>query len=368
MATPLRTIALKGCGLEAHVATLGATLHSFLAPDRAGRLDDLLLGYDTAAEYLQASTYFGAVVGRCANRIARGRFTLDGEEHQLAINNPPNALHGGPTGFHTREWSVEALLDGDGKALPADSTAQPAGATLAYTSADGEEAYPGELRCRVTYLLRRDDGRGGGATGGAPALLTRFEASVAGRATLANFAQHAYWNLGGHTSGSVLPSHSLTLRAERFTPVDSTLIPIGEAAAVEGTPFDFRADKMLGTDAAAVPGGRGYDTNFCLGGANAGRPVAAPPSPPELAAVLSHPGSGRRMELYTDAPGVQLYTGGFLDGEPGKGGAVYVTHGGLCLETQDWPDAINHAGFPSPVLRPGERYAHTMVSLFTTVA
>jgi aldose 1-epimerase len=327
---------------------------------------DVTLGYDTAEEYAKCSTYFGSVVGRCANRIAQGRFTLDGTAYQLACNNGPNALHGGPTGFHTREWSVESLLGEDGQALAADASS-PSGVVLAYTSAAGEEHYPGELRARVTYLLRRDDGSGLGAAGGAPALLTRLQAEC-DAATIVNLAQHAYWNLGGHGSGSVLPSHSLRLAAERYTPVDDTQIPTGELAAVAGTPFDFTAEKLLATDAGGVPGGRAYDHNFVLGGANALRPSAQAPSPPELAAVVCHAGSGRRMELFSDAPGVQLYTGGFLAGEKGKGGAVYPQHGGLCLETQDFPDAVNQAkhGFPSPILRPGQQYSQTMVSLFTT--
>ena len=211
----------------------------------------MTLGYDTAEEYARCSTYFGAVVGRCANRIAKGRFTLDGVAYQLACNNGQNALHGGPTGFHTRQWSVEALLGEDGKALPADSSS-PSGVVLAYTSAAGEEHYPGELSARVTYLLRRDDGSGQGAAGGSPALLTRLEA-VCGAATVVNLAQHAYWNLGGHGSGSVLPSHSLRLAAERYTPVDDTQIPTGELAPVTGTPYDFTTDKSWAAQMRSAP-------------------------------------------------------------------------------------------------------------------
>ena len=367
--TSLNCIVLRGCGLEAHVSRLGATLVKLLAPGRGGELTDLLLGYDSAEEYAKCGTYFGSVVGRCANRVARGEFTLDGEAHTLARNNGANALHGGPAGFHVRHWTVEALLGADGQELGADSPAPPAGVRLAYTSAHAEEGYPGQLDVSCTYLLRADDGSGaGGGEEAAPALLTRLRATVSGAATLCNLAQHAYWNLGGHTSGSVLPSHQLRLRAERYTPVDDSLIPTGELAPVAGTPFDFTQPRLLGERAAEVPGGRGFDHNFVLGGANAGRAGAQPPSAPELAAELRHPASDRRMRLFTDAPGVQLYVGGFLSEEPGKGGAVYPQHGGLCLETQLFPDAVNQPGFPSPVLRPGEEYVHTMVTLLDVEA
>ncbi len=385
----------------------------------------MTLGYDDAASYEGAGTYFGAVAGRCANRIARGAFTcvetqrkpsrvvslsrlhaltrsgarrLDGTAHALACNNGPNALHGGPSGFHRRWWRVDALLGADGAPLPADASASPAGVRLAYTSPDGEEGYPGELTATVTYLLAAHEAL--------PALHTRFSARAAGRATLVNLAQHAYWNLGGHASGTVL-AHELQLHASRYTPVDADLIPTGELAPVDNTPFDFRAAKPIGRDAAGVPGGRGFDHNFALDGPNGAmrcavaaafrwrayrrrvsswlllrradacaytacgpaaalRAAAAPPGALTLAAEASHAPSGRLMRLWTDAPGVQLYIGGFLDGEPGKGGAVYPQHAGFCLETQIFPDAVNQKGFPSPVLRPGEEYVHTMVTQFTT--
>ncbi len=256
----------------------------------------MTLGYDDAASYEASGTYFGAVVGRCANRIARGAFTcaarrrvrgarkpsggcwpltrraalarrLDGASHALACNNGANALHGGPAGFHRRWWRVEALLAGDGAPLPPGADATPAGVRLAYTSPDGEEGYPGELSCSVTYLLAPHAG-GDAAAAPAPALLTRLEASVAGRATLVNLAQHAYWNLGGHAAGTIL-AHELRMpSASRYTPVTDALIPTGELAPVEGTPFDFRAAKPIGRDAAAVPGGRGFDHNFVLDGPN----------------------------------------------------------------------------------------------------
>jgi len=354
----LSLIVLRGAGLELHVTPLGAALVRLLAPDRQGALADVLLGYDSRERYAAGGTYFGSVVGRCANRIALGRFQLDGAQHQLACNNGPNALHGGPGGFHAREWAVEALLGEQGEPLPAGA-GSPAGVRLAYTSPAGEEGYPGELRASVTYLLRADAGDGlGGA--GRPALLTRF-AATCDAPTLVNLAQHAYWNLGGHASGSVMGSHSLRLAAERYTPVSEDLIPTGRLEAVAGTPFDFSQPTLLGARAAEVPGGRGYDHSFVLGG-DPGRGAAAPPAPPLLAAELRHAASGRVMRLFTDAPAVQLYAGGFLAAEAGKGGVTYCQHGGLCLETQIHPDAVNQPGFPSPVLRPGERYSHTMVT------
>jgi aldose 1-epimerase len=266
---------------------------------------DVTLGYDDAASYDAAGTYFGAVVGRCANRIANGAFTcaraprvsktlaprvqvahartsadaahrrrahrplpthrLDGTAHTLACNNGPNALHGGPTGFHRRWWRVDALLGPDGAPLPAAaSDAAPAGVRLVYVSPDGEEGYPGELTAAVTYLLGP---HAGGGDAPAPALLARFTATVAGRPTLVNLAQHAYWNLGGHAGGSVR-EHVLRMGASRYTPVSDTLIPTGALADVAGTPFDFRAPKALGTHADDVPGGRGYDHNYVLDGPN----------------------------------------------------------------------------------------------------
>ena len=249
---------------------------------------DITLGYDTPEPYVKGGTYFGAVVGRCANRIAKGAFTcvrcavaraakpsltrsrcrLDGAAHQLACNNGANALHGGPSGFHSRWWRVEALLGADGEELPPGGTSggAAAGVRLALTSPDGEEGYPGELTAHVTYAL----GQHAGADGDGkerPALRATLAATVAGRATLVNLAQHAYWNLGGHDAGDLLGTE-LRLCAQRYTPVDESLIPTGQLADVAGTPFDFRTPKPIGRDAAAVPGGRGFDHNYVLDGPN----------------------------------------------------------------------------------------------------
>ena len=302
------------------------------------------------AEYDSGSTYFGSIVGRCANRIAKGVFKIDGKPFQVPVNNGPNSLHGGPAGFHRKWWSATRLPEKDGP-----------GVRMEYTSADGEEGYPGELAVTVIYRLTRQGGRA--------ALVTEMCAFCRGRPTIVNLAQHAYWNLDGHAAGSVM-DHKLLLWADRYTPVDESLIPTGALAPVAGTPFDFRTATSLGARAGAIPGGRGYDHNLVLNGPNAMRAAAAPPQRLSLAAWLYSPVSGRVMEVLTDAPGVQLYSGGFLDGEPGKGGARYAKHGGLCLETQLFPDAVNRSeqpgAFPSVVLRPGEMYSHSMLHRFYT--
>lgn len=370
---PLSCIVLRGAGgLEAHVSLLGAAIVKLLVPGRFDEPVDVVLGYDTREAYAKNSTYFGSVAGRCANRIARGRFSLDGVSYQLVCNNGVNALHGGPTGFSFREWSLDAMLDAEGNPLPSSAADEDiAGVRLRYVSAAREEKYPGQLDATVTYLLRPDDGSGEGDAGGEeeelhPALLTRFSAST-GAQTIVNLVQHSYWNLGGHDSGSVLSTHTLRLNAERYTPVDGTLIPTGELAPVADTAFDFTIAKHLGADSAEVPGGAGYDHNFVLSGENAMRAASTPPFPPSLAAELTHLGSGRRLRLWTDAPGLQLYTGGYLNAEPGKDGALYGLYAGVALESQNFPNAINEPGFPSPVLRPGERYEHTMVLQFLHV-
>lgn len=260
----LSCVELRGAGLEARLSPLGAAIVSLLAPDRSGVLSDIVLGYDDVAHYAHNSTYFGAAVGRCANRIAGGRFWLDGQAFRLTCNDPPNALHGGPTGFSTREWSVDALLDERGEDLPPDAPA-PAGVRLSYASASGEEHYPGSLAATVSYLLCGVDAGGEGHA--MPSLHTRFTATC-DEPTLVNLVQHTYWNLGGHDSGSVLDSHTLRVAADRYTPVDATLIPTGELASVNGTAFDFSEPKLIG---AAIPFG-GHDVNFVLSGANGAMP------------------------------------------------------------------------------------------------
>jgi len=327
-------------GIEVRVITYGAIVTGIRTPDRSGQLDDVVLGFDSLAGYLKDSPYFGAIVGRYANRIANGQFTLDGATYRLAKNNGPNSLHGGVRGFDKVIWSGEPFQSDSG-----------VGVTLRYTSKDGQEGFPGTLATRVTYTLTpRDE------------LVVDYEAT-SDKATPVNLSQHSYWNLRGTAGGGggdVL-DHVLTLDAVAFTPVDSTLIPTGEIASVAGTPFDFRSPTPIGARLAQqntqLRFGGGYDHNWVLDRA----------SEPGLvhAARLLEPGSGRTLDVSTTEPGVQFYSGNFLDGTiKGKGGRVYAHRSGLCLETQHFPDSPNHAGFPSTILRPGQTYRSRSVFAF----
>lgn len=340
----LREIVVKGHGLELHVSPFGATITRMLVPDSRGKLTDVALGYDTVEEYDKGSMYFGAIVGRVANRIANGAFQIEGKSFKVPVNNGKHSLHGGPNGFHRKWWEYVMLPKAEGP-----------GVRLTYKSWDGEEGYPGDMAVTVVYRLTKHQGKA--------ALVTEMEAFTR-KTTVVNIAQHCYWNLSGHKSGSIL-SHELKVCADRYTPVGEDLIPTGVFESVAGTPFDFRESKRIGARAGEIPGGRGYDHNFVLTGPNAMRAAAtAPQQPMSLAAVVHDPRSGRVMDVLTDAPGMQLYVGGFLDGEPGKDGARYGKHAGLCLETQLFPDAVNQPAFPSPVLAPGQMYRHTMMHRF----
>jgi galactose mutarotase-like enzyme len=326
-------------GIEVRVMTYGGIITVIRTPDRAGRLDDIVLGYDSLAGYLKDSPYFGAIVGRYANRIAQGRFTLDGTTYRLAQNNGPNSLHGGVRGFDKVVWSGEPFQGDSG-----------VGVTLRYTSKDGEEGFPGTLAARVTYTLTPSD-----------ALVVEYEAT-SDKATPVNLSQHSYWNLHGAAGGTVL-DHVLTLNAKEYTPVDSTLIPTGELALVAGTPFDFRAATPIGgritQENTQLRFGGGYDHNWVLDRGAGGAAGLVP------AARLLDPGSGRTLEISTTEPGVQFYSGNFLDGTiTGKGGQVYPHRSGLCLETQHFPDSPNHRNFPSTILRPGKTYRSRTVFAF----
>ena len=326
-------------GVEVRVMTYGAIVTSIRTPDASGQVADIVLGFDSLPGYLGASPYFGAIVGRYANRIAAGRFTLDGVEYHLAQNNGPNSLHGGVRGFDKVLWSAEPFEN--------DSAM---GVKLRYESADGEEGYPGALTVQVTYTLNE-----------ANELIVEYEASTT-KATPLNLSQHTYWNLHGEGRGDIL-DHVLQLNASAFTPVDSTLIPTGKIAPVAGTPFDFRQSAAVG---ARIDGpdeqlrfGRGYDHNWVLD--RQGQGTLA------LAARLQDPQSGRVLEVRTTEPGIQFYSGNFLDGTiKGKGGHVYAHRTGLCLETQHFPDSPNHSNFPSTILRPGARYQSRTVFAFST--
>jgi len=329
----------NGSGLEASITNFGATVTRLWAPDRAGNRADVVLGYDDLASYAAGGCYFGCMVGRYANRIAGGRFELGGRRHRLATNNGPNHLHGGVKGFGKVVWDAEPFESPGGE-----------GVRLAYRSPDGEEGYPGTAEIALDYVLTR-------------AGELRIEiGAVSDAPTVMNIAHHGYWNLAGHDSGTIR-GHELTLYADRYTPVDETFIPTGDLAPVAGTPFDFRRAKPIGRDIDALrPVGPtdplGYDQNWVLNGR---------PGEIRLAARLRDPASGRVMEIRTDQPGAQFYTGNYLTAEPGKGGVVYRKNAGLCLETQIFPDAINRVGqpgWPDPVLRPGRRYRHVMIHSF----
>jgi len=325
-------------GIEVRAMTYGAIITAILTPDRNGRRADVTLGFDSLAGYLSGSPYFGAVVGRYANRIANGRFTLDGITYELARNNGPNSLHGGNRGFDKVLWSAEPFQN--------DSAV---GVRFQYVSRDGEEGYPGTLGVRVTYTLNNRD-----------ELMFDYDATT-DKATPINLSQHTYWNLHGGGTGTIL-DHVLALDASAFTPVDSTLIPTGAIAPVAGTPFDFRAPTVIGARIeqpdAQLGFGRGYDHNWVLDHRQ--------PGPLEHAARLVDPVSGRSIDISTTEPGVQFYSGNFLDGTlKGKGGHTYVHRGGLCLETQHFPDSPNHANFPSTILRPGEHFRSRTVVAFS---
>jgi aldose 1-epimerase len=326
-------------GLEAAIMTYGATVVSLRTPDRAGRLDDIVLGYPTLAGYLGKSPYFGAIVGRYGNRIARGRFTLDGATYGLATNDGPNHLHGGVRGFDKVVWS----------ASPSE-TETSAAVALSYTSPAGEEGYPGTLAVRVTYTLTDEN-----------ELRIDYLATT-DRATPVNLTQHSYFNLAGAGSGDIL-RHVLTIAADRYTPVDATLIPTGEIASVTGTPFDFRTPTAIGARIGQhdvqLERGRGYDHNWVL--TRAGDSLA-------LAARVTEPTSGRTLDVLTTEPGMQFYSGNFLDGTiTGKDGRVYRHRYGFCLETQHFPDSPNHPNFPSTILRPGREYRSTTVFKFSVL-
>lgn len=327
-------------GLTARITEYGAILVSVEVPDAKGHKADVTLGFDTLAGWLTNKTYFGATVGRFGNRIAHGKFTLDGKTYTLATNNSPGGvpchLHGGERGFDKVLWKGETW-ERKGER----------GVTLTYTSTDGEEGYPGELKAKVTYTLNDKN-----------ELTWKAEATTS-KPTIVNIVQHAYWNLTGDPKSTIL-DHELQLESDQFLPTDAGLIPTGELATVEGTPMDFRKTTRVGAriddSFEALKLGGGYDHCWVL---RPGKGV-------RLAAVLRDPASGRKLEVLTDQPGVQFYSGNFLDGTSvGKGGEAYKFRTGACLETEGFPDAPNQPKFPSAVLRPGETYQHTMVWRFS---
>jgi len=326
-------------GIEVRVMTYGAAIVSLKTPDRAGQLKNIVLGFDTLDPYLAGVPYFGATVGRYANRIANGRFTLDGKSYQLPQNDGVNSLHGGRQGFDKRVWSARANQSAHGAVL-----------RLTYVSAAGEEGYPGALTAHVTYQLADDD-----------TLAIDYEATTTA-ATPVNLANHAYFNLTGDPTHTIL-DHQLSLNADRYTPVDATLIPTGELRAVAGSAFDFRAPyaigKRIGDADEQLQRGHGYDHNWVL---NKPQPGAM-----TLAALLSDPDSGRLLEIRTTQPGIQFYSGNFLDGKPAGSGSVFQYRTGLCLETQHFPDSPNQPAFASTILRPGQVYSEKTLLAFRTL-
>jgi aldose 1-epimerase len=317
-------------GLKAKIMTYGATLVSLEVPDRTGKLGDIVLGYDALDGYMKSSPYFGSIVGRYGNRIAKGRFVLDGVTYQLATNNRENHLHGGIKGFDKVVWKAEPRRE-----------AGAVGVKLTYLSRDGEEGYPGNLAITVVYSLTNNS-----------EIKISYEATT-DKATPVNLTHHSYFNLAGE--GDVL-GHELTIDADSYTPVDTGLIPTGEIRPVADSPFDFTTPHTIGERIAQVEGG--YDHNFVLRG---GEGMMA------LAVRVFEPKSGRVMEISTTEPGLQFYSGNFLDGTiTGKGGKVYLKHHGFCLETQHFPDSPNKPDFPSTILRPGAVYRSLTIHKFLT--
>lgn len=317
-------------GVKAELLDYGAIMHSLWLPNRDGKLEDVLLSCATPESYAKVSPYFGSVAGRYANRIAKGKFTLEGKTYTLATNNNENHLHGGKIGFDKVIWNARAFVEGPN-----------AGVEFTYHSKDGEEGYPGNLRCSVVYTLTQSNG------------FTIHYGATTDKATPINLTQHNYYNLAGQGNGDIL-SHIVQINADRYTPVDAGGIPTGELPPVAGTPMDFTKPMPIGARIAQVEGG--YDHNYVLNGKMGVL---------RLAARVHAPSSGRTMEILTTEPGVQFYTGNFLDGTiTGKDGKVYKKNYGLCLETQHFPDSPNRPNFPSAILHPGETYSHFTVFNF----
>jgi aldose 1-epimerase len=332
----------NAAGMSMRVTNYGGIIVSLTAPDRSGRFSDIVLGYDRLQDYIENNPYFGAAIGRYGNRIAVGKFSLDGKSHSLATNNEPGGipchLHGGNRGFDKVVWDSEAIIRDEAVGLK-----------LHYLSRDGEEGYPGNLDVTIHYWLTNEN-----------ALHFDYQATT-DKATPVNLTQHSYFNLGGHDGGTIL-DHELMIAADRMTPVSAGLIPTGDLMPVKGTPFDFTKPTPIGSrvdaDDEQIKFGMGYDHNFALNRWDGKL---------RSAATLHDPKSGRMLEILTTEPGIQFYCGNFLDGSNiGKGGHSYRHRTGLCLESQHFPDSPNQPAFPSTILRPGEVYRHTSVYRFST--
>ncbi len=333
--TPVELYVLKNGQMTVKVITYGAIVTEIHVPDAKGKTADVALGFNHLEGYLAGHPYFGAAVGRVANRVAKGKFSLDGKDYTLAVNNGPNSLHGGLKGFDKVVWKAEDVSGPSGPAVK-----------LTYVSPDGEEGYPGKLTATITYTVTEDE-----------ALRIDYTATT-DKATPINLTNHSYFNLGGPGSGTIL-RHELFLTADKYTPADDTLIPTGEIKPVQGTPFDFTSSTPIGARFGELKSDPiGYDLNYVL-------PAPAAGHEPRLAARVHDPESGRILEVLTTEPGIQFYTGNFLDGTlKGKDGVVYKKHSGFCLEAQHFPDSINQPNFPSSVLKPGETYKQTTIYRF----
>ena len=333
----------NSAGCEARITNYGGIVVSLKVPDKTGHFDDVVMGFDTLDGYLtpayaKNNPYFGALIGRYGNRIDKGRFLLDDREYHVGINNDGNSLHGGKIGFNQRVWSARPVAGTDGAALE-----------LRYVSADGEEGFPGTLTVTAVYTLTDKN-----------ELKLQFTATT-DKPTVVNLTNHAYFNLKGAGNGTIL-DHLLTIHGERFTPINAVSIPLGELRPVKGTPFDFtqatRIGQRIDDDDQQLKNGKGYDHNFVLDN-------YMPGGATRVIARAEEPVSGRVLEVESDQPGVQFYTGNFLDGGlTGKGGKVYPYRGAFCLEPQHYPDSPNHPQWPSVVLRPGETYRHTAIFRF----
>lgn len=335
---PAQLFTLKNSnGITVEITNYGGIITRLFVPDRIGKADDIVLGFDQLAGYQGEHPYFGAIIGRYGNRIAKGKFSIDGKVYTLAINNDPNALHGGPSGFHKHLWKVSEIK-GDGYV----------GLELSRVSKDMEEGYPGNLSATVRYLLNNQN-----------ELLIEYEATT-DQPTVVNLTNHSYFNLKGAGKGDIL-DHELMIAADKFTPVDKTLIPTGELRPVQGSPFDFRTPTAIGArvnaDDEQIRFGGGYDHNFVLNRQGTGL---------HLAATVYEPTTGRFMEVLTEEPGIQFYCGNFLNGSNvGKGGVKYDYRTGFCLETQHFPDSPNRKDFPSTLLKPDEKYRTSTIYRFS---
>jgi aldose 1-epimerase len=321
----------NAAGMQVSILNYGGTVTKIITKDKNGKDGDVILGYDSLSGYLQKSNpYFGCLVGRYANRIANAKFTLDGKVYTLAANNNGQSLHGGLKGYDKVMWTAEKL--------PGDSSLK-----LTYASKDGEEGYPGNLNVEVVYSLTS-----------ANELKIEYKATT-DKATPVNLTNHCYFNLSAGADSTIL-GHELMLAADKYTPVNDKLIPLGKHVDVKNTPFDFTSAKLIGRDIDSVKGG--YDHNWVLNRKGTGL---------EKIATLSHPASGRLVDVFTTEPGIQFYSGNFLDGtlRGCRGGKPYVWHGGLCLETQHFPDSPNQPSYPTTILKPGETYTHTAVYKFS---